>query len=346
LGFGSFATFAQARDVAYTVAQAWAAKGAGGFTQVDVCTVRNAYVATEIAPAGTADQDCDGIVDVDDPDNDGDTIPDLQDNCSSLPNPSQSDVDGDGLGDVCDADADKDGIVNEFDNCPLVMNPTQADGNNDGIGDACSDIDKDKIIDVQDNCPSTPNSSQTDIDGDGLGDACDADDDGDGVADAFDNCPAVANPGQTDSDGGGMGDACDPDPNDPSNEYALTLDKESLTKIVVQIPPDPPDPTGLITLPVNLCTAGCEGGWLGDRRVHVQLTGLPDRSETWISQEDGRRVASPIDQGRSSAEFQWRGRGQGEYVIHVRRGSSEAFELGVTLQLLGLEQGVAPIRER
>src|SRR4030095_9245741 len=91
----SFATFAQARDVAYIVSQAMAAKGTVGFTNADVCTVRNAYVATEIAPAGTADQDCDGVADGDDTDDDGDFVPDSADNCG-ISNPLQTDTDGDG----------------------------------------------------------------------------------------------------------------------------------------------------------------------------------------------------------------------------------------------------------
>jgi hypothetical protein len=59
------------------------------------------------------------------PDEDGDGVLDLADNCPSVANPSQSDDDLDALGDVCD-------------NCPLVANTSQADdGDHDGIGDLC-----------------------------------------------------------------------------------------------------------------------------------------------------------------------------------------------------------------
>jgi hypothetical protein len=34
-------------------------------------------------------------------------------------------------------DGDSDGLVDSEDNCPTVPNPTQADCNDDGIGDAC-----------------------------------------------------------------------------------------------------------------------------------------------------------------------------------------------------------------
>lgn len=62
-------------------------------------------------------------------DSDGDGVPDLRDNCPSIPNADQSDLDGDGVGDVCD-------------NCPLVENhppvgEAQADSDMDGVGDAC-----------------------------------------------------------------------------------------------------------------------------------------------------------------------------------------------------------------
>jgi subtilisin family serine protease len=43
------------------------------------------------------------------PDADGDLIPDLIDNCGSLPNPDQVNTDGDALGDLCDPDDDNDG---------------------------------------------------------------------------------------------------------------------------------------------------------------------------------------------------------------------------------------------
>jgi hypothetical protein len=59
------------------------------------------------------------------PDQDGDGIPDFEDNCPTVANKSQHDEDGDGIGDACD-------------NCPLVANYDQEDnGDGDGVGDAC-----------------------------------------------------------------------------------------------------------------------------------------------------------------------------------------------------------------
>lgn len=58
------------------------------------------------------------------PDQDGDGVPDMFDNCPTIANPKQYDEDGDGLG-------------NECDNCPPFANPDQADADGDGVGDPC-----------------------------------------------------------------------------------------------------------------------------------------------------------------------------------------------------------------
>jgi hypothetical protein len=57
-------------------------------------------------------------------DSEGDSIPDLEDNCPLAQNLDQADADGDFVGDACD-------------NCPGTVNPDQADSDGDGAGDAC-----------------------------------------------------------------------------------------------------------------------------------------------------------------------------------------------------------------
>jgi hypothetical protein len=147
-------------------------------------------------------------------DSDGDSIPDIWDNCPMIPNPLQTDSDGDTIGDACD-------------NCPLVSNADQNDSDTDTIGDTCDNCvaipntnqlnhDGDSLGDACDNCPLITNPLQEDSDNDTIGDACDVcpndplnDIDGDGFCADIDNCPTVYNPGQEDSDSDNIGDVCD-----------------------------------------------------------------------------------------------------------------------------------------
>jgi hypothetical protein len=118
-------------------------------------------------------------------DSDSDGVPDLCDNCPSIPG-AQEDADGDGLGDPCDAcpqdaenDSDGDGVCATLDPCPL---------------DALDDADADGYCTDDDNCPEVLNPDQADSDRDGRGDACQSatacgdaiDNDGDGVSDQDD----------------------------------------------------------------------------------------------------------------------------------------------------------------
>lgn len=110
------------------------------------------------------------------PDTDGDSIGDADDNCPTVSNQDQADADLDGVGDVCEGlDADGDGVADGEDNCPNVANVDQADADLDGVGDACEglDSDGDGVADGTDNCPGVSNADQNDEDLDGDGDACD-----------------------------------------------------------------------------------------------------------------------------------------------------------------------------
>jgi len=77
-------------------------------------------------------------------------------------------------------DQDGDGIPDDDDNCPLTYNPRQWDCDEDGIGDVCDedaiDEDNDRVDDACDNCLGVPNNEQVDEDADTHGYPCDCHD--------------------------------------------------------------------------------------------------------------------------------------------------------------------------
>lgn len=123
-GLPSRATFEQAREMEVFIAQFFASRNLGGFTQSDVCDVRNAWASVGV---GGYAPECDAYSPP--PDTDGDGVIDALDNCPRRANPRQEDQDRDKVGDACD-------------NCAATWNPSQKDLDRDGIGDSC-DMDKD-----------------------------------------------------------------------------------------------------------------------------------------------------------------------------------------------------------
>lgn len=73
------------------------------------------------------------------------------------------------VGNLTDSDAD--GVPDLFDNCTSVPNIDQADFNGDGTGDACSDLDGDGLSDAVELTLFETDPESADTDGDGLNDA-------------------------------------------------------------------------------------------------------------------------------------------------------------------------------
>src|SRR5262249_33206230 len=101
-------------------------------------------------------QDEDGCPD--DPDTDGDGIPDSRDQCVLIPEDKDGYQDSDGCP---DPDNDLDTILDDKDKHPLTGNPSANDPEDpDDIeaADGCPDPDNDKdsVLDVDDNCPNEP----------------------------------------------------------------------------------------------------------------------------------------------------------------------------------------------
>ncbi len=154
------------------------------------------WVGAKLAPIDTApgpvtqsqaEVKLPGNVSAQQADRDGDGKIERDDNCPGVVNVNQANGDEDVIGDACDPDAD--GLYDQlaadgWGNTSIGVDPFPADADNDGTWDLPDpDDDNDGDLDPQDNCRMVPNADQSNFDGDAFGDACDPDDDNDGWGD-------------------------------------------------------------------------------------------------------------------------------------------------------------------
>ena len=135
-------------------------------------------------------EDIDGYQDDDrclDADNDADGILDIDDQCPMVPEDKDGDRDADGCPEgPTDEDRDRDGLLDAQDTCPDAPEDIDTFEDTDGCPD--EDNDRDGILDITDACPI----HAEDIDDFQDQDGCpDPDNDADGILDTNDKCPMV-----------------------------------------------------------------------------------------------------------------------------------------------------------
>ncbi len=154
------------------------------------------------------DTDNDGIDNTTDPDDDNDTIADVND-AFPLDATETLDTDKDGIGNNADLDDDNDTIDDIRDAFPLDATET-LDTDKDGIGNnADLDDDNDAVDDNNDAFPLDV-TEWLDSDNDGIGNNIELDDDNDTVVDVNDAFPMDVTE-WSDSDNDGIGDNADDD---------------------------------------------------------------------------------------------------------------------------------------
>ncbi|HEU5133782.1 MAG TPA: outer membrane beta-barrel protein [Steroidobacteraceae bacterium] len=158
------------------------------------------------------DSDGDGIPDGVEPgdsatdiDSDDDGIADADEVGSDPLHPV--DTDGDGMADYLDSDSDGDGVPDALEAGADAGNPRDSDS--DGTPDYLdTDSDNDTLPDsLEGSVSGSDGDSELDTDGDGAPDHADVDSDADGILDSFEGTPAAL----TDTDGDGIPDTRDLD---------------------------------------------------------------------------------------------------------------------------------------
>jgi len=138
----------------------------------------NTITSLQLSPAGKNDWGRNQA------DNDRDGIPDVDDKCPNIPENKNGIQDEDGCPEGGKNDRDGDGIPDDVDKCP--DDPEDFDGFQDADGCPDPDNDQDGILDVDDLCPNDPEDKDGFEDADGCPDP---DNDKDRILDKDDKCP-------------------------------------------------------------------------------------------------------------------------------------------------------------
>jgi hypothetical protein len=187
----------------------------------------------------TIDIDNDGIINIEDIDDDNDGVSDKADAFPTDPSEFE-DYDYDGVGNQTDLDDDNDGVLDEADPFPLDESEW-LDTDLDGTGtNADNDDDNDSYFDDDDKFP-LDKTEWFDTDEDGIGNNTDNDDDNDGYIDNDDQFPlnefewldtdndGIGNNTDSDDDNDGVYDNDDDLPLDPTE--SIDFDKDGIGDI-------------------------------------------------------------------------------------------------------------------
>lgn len=142
-----------------------------------VCVATSASAQQRAGFSG--DSDNDGVADVDDADDDNDTIPDDVE--------GTVDTDGDGIIDCLDLDSDNDGISDLYEVIAGTSLQPLIDADKNGVLDAGVSVGNNGLVDVAEQGDESAISitSSVDLDGDGIRDQQDLDSDNDGIPDVL-----------------------------------------------------------------------------------------------------------------------------------------------------------------
>jgi len=333
----------------------------GEYASVSLSSVDSSFNGTFTISCGSTDITTDTVsVHVfvfteENPDLDGDGIPDDLDRCAessvAFTSSPTTDIDGDGCHDISeDTDDDDDGRPDISDRCGRGLvgwdsTNTSLDHDSDGCRDAYEDDDDDDdtITDSFDNCPlglpGWQSTGASDYDRDGCRDSTDdSDDDNDGTPDTLDLCPhgiiGWVQTAENDYDMDGCRDA-DEDGDDDSDGVADFDDWCNRTQLgaVVNIygcasyewdgdsdgVMDDTDQCPGTPLGLDVNTVGCAD--LDGDGVFANVDQCPDSEDRWTADIDGCTVLQvPVswDTGPYSTE---RFGKVGDFTIQTKSGN-------------------------